>query len=49
MKSGTVHCISCKKTFNVYTHKSEKQGAHITSVDSCSYHEYEKRSKNGKS
>ena len=39
MKTGTVYCISCEKTFNVYIHKKENQGDHINSIDSCKHHE----------
>lgn len=45
MKTGTVVCGQCNKTFNVYIHKLETQGSHVNTIDNCKHHTRKKRVK----
>jgi len=45
MKTGTVLCEQCNKTFSVYIHRLETQGSHINTITNCKHHTRKKRIK----
>lgn len=46
MKTGTVLCNQCNKTFSVYIHRLETQGNHINTIDNCKHHSNNNNKKN---